>query len=205
MGLDKLKLIDARATVIKAWWLPFSMLLLALVLAFGGEATRVALRFDRPGILEGDWWRLISGHFVHLGGAHFALNAAGLGLVWYLVGKSFNGSRWLLIVIACLLGMDLGFWFLKPEISWYVGLSGLLHGLLAAGLAEKLRQPETETFILAALLLGKLAFEQLSGPLPGSEGTAGGPVVVDAHLFGAVSGALAAILLRIRVQPGAPI
>ncbi|MGB5719736.1 MAG: rhombosortase [Woeseiaceae bacterium] len=205
MGLDKLKLIDARATIIKAWWLPFSMLLLALVLAFGGEATRVALRFDRPGILEGDWWRLISGHFVHLGGAHFALNAAGLGLVWYLVGKSFNGSRWLLIVIACLLGMDLGFWFLKPEISWYVGLSGLLHGLLAAGLAEKLRQPETETFILAALLLGKLAFEQLSGPLPGSEGTAGGPVVVDAHLFGAVSGVLAAILLRIRVQPGAPI
>ncbi len=205
MGLDKLKLIDARATVIKAWWLPFSMFLLALVLAFGGEATRVALRFDRPGILEGDWWRLISGHFVHLGGAHFALNAAGLGLVWYLVGKSFNGSRWLLIVIACLLGMDLGFWLLKPELSWYVGLSGLLHGLLAAGLAEKLRQPDTETFILAALLLGKLAFEQLSGPLPGSEGTAGGPVVVDAHLFGAVSGALAAILLRIRVQPGAPI
>jgi rhomboid family GlyGly-CTERM serine protease len=205
MGLDKLKLIDARATVIKAWWLPFSMFLLALVLAFGGEATRVALRFDRPGILEGDWWRLISGHFVHLGGAHFALNAAGLGLVWYLVGRSFNGSRWLLIVIACLLGMDLGFWFLKPQLSWYVGLSGLLHGLLAAGLAEKLRQPDIETFILAALLLGKLAFEQLSGPLPGSEGTAGGPVVVDAHLFGAVSGALAAILLRIRVQPGAPI
>jgi rhomboid family GlyGly-CTERM serine protease len=205
MGLDKLKVIDARATGIKAWSLPFSIFLLALVLAFGGEATRVALRFDRPGILEGDWWRLLSGHFVHLGGAHFALNAAGLGLVWYLVGRSFDGSRWLLIVIACLLGMDLGFWLLKPELSWYVGLSGLLHGLLAAGLAEKLRHPDTETFILAALLLGKLAFEQLSGPLPGSEGTAGGPVVVDAHLFGAFSGALAAILLRIRVRPGAPI
>jgi hypothetical protein len=54
-------------------------------------------------------------------------------------------------------------------------------------------------------LLGKLAWEQFSGPLPGSEGTAGGPVIVDSHLFGALGGALTALTLRIRVRPATPI
>jgi membrane associated rhomboid family serine protease len=84
-------------------------------------------------------------------------------------------------------------------------LSGLLHGILAAGLVERLRKPETETIVLTLLLVGKLVWEQLSGPLPGSEGTAGGTVVVDSHLFGALGGAAAAFFLRNRVRPAAPI
>jgi len=84
-------------------------------------------------------------------------------------------------------------------------LSGLLHGTLAAGLMEKLRKPDREALILMLLLLAKLAWEQFSGPLPGSESTAGGTVVVDSHLFGALGGVVAAILLRIRVRHTASI
>jgi membrane associated rhomboid family serine protease len=40
----------------------------------------------------------------------------------------------------------------------------------------------------------KLAVEQWLGPLWLTAEAAGGPVVVDAHLFGALGGALAAIL-----------
>jgi len=192
-------------TVRGSWWLPLVVLSLGFVLLLGGEAARIGFRFDRAGIQSGELWRLITGHFVHLGGAHFALNAAGLGLVWYLVGSAFDWRRWLIIAAVCLLAMDLGFWFLNPPIGWYVGLSGLLHGFLAAGLAERLRKPEAETLLLAALLIGKLVWEQLSGPLPGSEGTAGGPVVVDAHLFGAIGGVLTALGLRISTRSAAPI
>ena len=85
---------------------------------------------------------------------------------------------------------------------WYVGLSGLLHGLLAAGITTKLRQPDGETLLLAGLLIGKLVWEQFGGPLPGSEVTSGGPVVVNAHLYGALGGCLGALLARVRVFSG---
>ncbi|MGI9238837.1 MAG: rhombosortase [Woeseiaceae bacterium] len=205
MGLHKRDVGTVRATAISGWWFPMLIVLLALLLVMGGESARLILRFDRTGILSGELWRLVTGHFIHLGVAHFALNAAGLGLVWYLVGTSFDWRGWLLVAAVSLVTMDLGLWFLNPALNWYVGLSGLLHGLLAAGLVRRLSKSDTETLVLAAFLLGKLAWEQLSGPLPGSEGTAGGPVVVDAHLFGAFGGALMAIALRIRTRRGTPI
>ncbi len=205
MGLDKPDRNGTKTFAISHWWLPITVFLLALILVIGGEAASVGLRFDRAAIQSGELWRLATGHFVHLGGPHFALNAAGLALVWFLVGQVFDWRQWLLILGVSLFTMDLGLWLLNPGLDWYVGLSGLLHGILAAGLVERLRRPDSETLVLAALVLGKLVWEQLSGPLPGSEGTAGGPVVVDAHLFGALGGVLAAIALRIRVRAAAAI
>ncbi len=180
-------------------------LLVAVLLLFGGETAREWLRFDREGIRAGEVWRLVSGHFVHLGWPHFALNAAGLALVWTLVGDVFDRPRWVLIAVTSILTMDIGLWIFDPELMWYVGLSGLLHGILAAALVKKLRKPDGETLALTVLLLGKLAWEQLVGPLPGSEGTSGGAVVVDSHLFGTLGGVLAAIWLCIRVRAARPI
>ena len=45
-----------------------------------------------------------------------------------------------------------------------------------------------DAWILLMLVIIKLAYEQLWGPMPGSESTAGGKVVVDAHLYGAIFG-----------------
>ena len=126
-------------------------------------------------------------------------------LVWYLVGDVFDWIRWVLVGLFTVITMDIGLWLFNPALMWYVGLSGLLHGILAAGLMEKLRKPDKEALILMLLLLGKLAWEQFSGPLPGSETAAGGMVVVDSHLFGALGGVMATILLRIRVRHTATI
>ncbi|MGI9247786.1 MAG: rhombosortase [Woeseiaceae bacterium] len=205
MGLHKIGRSTQSGIEIGQWLLPAIALLASVLLLFGGESTRDWLRFERAGISSGELWRLVSGHFVHLGWPHFALNAAGLALVWYLVGDAFDRRRWLVISAICILTMDLGLWIFDPELQWYVGLSGLLHGILAAGLIAHLNKPDYGTIALAVLLLAKLAWEQLSGPLPGSEGTAGGVVVVDSHLFGTLGGVLAAIMLRIRVRPATPI
>jgi len=48
------------------------------------------------------------------------------------------------------------------------------------------------------MLLAKLAYEQLYGALPGSAATAGGPVIVDAHLYGSIAGIIAAVAILIR-------
>ena len=101
--------------------------------------------------------------------------------------------------------MDAGFWFLNPELYWYVGMSGLLHGLLAAGIVTRLKDIDAETAILLLLLIAKISWEQWSGPVPGSESTSGGPVIVDAHLYGALGGVLGAFLARIRVESPASI
>ncbi len=205
MGLDKLDRNPEAAPGAGRWLLPVLVLLIAVLLALGGEMTRQWLRFDRVEIDAGELWRLVTGHFVHLGWSHLALNGAGLVLVWYLVGDAFDRLRWFLIGVFTVIIMDIGLWIFDPMLMWYVGLSGLLHGILAAGLMEKLRKPDREALILMLLLLAKLAWEQFSGPLPGSESTAGGTVVVDSHLFGALGGVVAAILLRIRVRHTASI
>ena len=159
-----------------------------------GEVGRTLLRFDRASILEGELWRLASGHFVHLGTMHFVLNALGLILVWLLVGMHFSAPQWLLVIGISLAGIDAGLWFLDPALNWYVGMSGLLHAMLAAGVVHGMRSVPRESIIIGLVLVVKIGFEQVVGPLPGSERTAGGAVVVNAHLYGVFAGAAAGIM-----------
>ena len=202
MGLIKGEPNTEIARPADGWRLPAAVLILATLLVFGGESTREWLRFEPDAIAAGEVWRLITGHLVHLGWSHFALDAVGLGLVWYLVGHAFKATGWAIVAMASVCAIDLGLWFVNPELQWYVGLSGVLHGILAAGIIVSCRQPRIELLALGFLLLAKLIWEQFYGPLPGSEGSSGGPVVVAAHLYGAIGGGLAGILaLLIRVRP----
>lgn len=189
---------------LRHWAVPVVIAIVAAVFELGGKPVRELLAFDRNGIAAGEAWRLLSGHFVHLGISHLALNLVGLALVWYLVGRHFTTVRWLFVAILSIVAMDAGFWWLNPELDWYVGLSGLLHGLLAAGLIVAVRERDREGLVIALFVIGKLAWEQWGGPLPGSEATAGGAVIVDAHLYGAIGGALAGIVAGFtgrRVRP----
>ena len=187
--------------LLHAWALPGTIVIIATVALLIGDVATEALRYDRAAIASGEFLRLVSGHAVHLGVAHYLLNVAGLLVVWYLVGAAFPNRVWVVIISASIAAMDAGFWFLLPTLGWYVGLSGLLHGILAAGITGIWRTRRTEALILAALMLGKLIYEALIGPLPGSEGTAGGDVVTEAHLLGAIGGFLAGLLFSIRVRP----
>ena len=189
---------------LRHWAVPVVIAIVAAVFELGGKPVRELLAFDRNGIAAGEAWRLLSGHFVHLGISHLSLNLVGLALVWYLVGRHFTTVRWLIVTILSIVAMDAGFWWLNPELDWYVGLSGLLHGLLAAGLVVAARERDREGLVIALFVIGKLAWEQWGGPLPGSEATAGGAVIVDAHLYGAIGGALAGIVAGFtgrRVRP----
>lgn len=194
MGLRKLAL--------RSWILPIAVSLTAILLQTGGAPLRAWLAWDRAALGAGEAWRLISGHFVHLGWTHLLLNLAGLLLVWSLVGRNFDRLRWGIVAVTSIVVMDTGFWLLNPELDWYVGLSGLLHGLLAAGLAVGMQRRDRESWVLAAFVIAKLGWEQFSGPLPGSEATSGGAVIVDAHLYGALGGILGAMLARYNPLPG---
>jgi rhomboid family GlyGly-CTERM serine protease len=204
MGLDK-SLESAESPSLKRWLIPAIFVAVALLIMLFGELGKEAMRYDRVWIAQGETWRLLSGHFAHLSWMHLVINSVGLLLVWFLVGRNHSLRHWLIIVALTIAFMDSAFWFLSPELYWYVGMSGMLHGLLAAGLVARFPDIDTETIILVLLMVAKIGWEQWNGPVPGSETTSGGPVVVDAHLYGAVGGAMAALLMRIRVKTAAAI
>lgn len=187
----------------RAWplWL-YMALMLALEYA-GAEAAREALRYQRAAVLaEGEIWRLLTGHLVHLGPSHLWLNLAALGVGWLLCGGAYSMGRWALLALACGLGISLAFLLFEPRLDWYVGQSGVLHGLLAAGALAWILRREPGGWPLLLLLASKLAWEQWSGPLPLSAESAGGPVVVDAHLYGALAGLAAGAALRAPARRG---
>ena len=191
--------------LIRAWALPAAIVIAATVVLLLGDDAALRLRYDRAAIDGGEILRLISGHAVHLGFAHYLLNVAGLLIVWYLVGEAFSTRAWAVVIATSIVTMDAGFWFLMPTLDWYVGLSGLLHGLLAAGISGIWRTHRFESLVLAVLIVSKLVYESLIGPLPGSEGTAGGDVVTAAHLLGAIGGFVAGLAFSIRVRSSLPI
>jgi len=171
---------------------------LLLASELGGDAARLALRYQRSAIAAGEWWRLVTGHFVHLGLEHAVLNGLGLALMWALFARDYSRRAWLVILAGTLAGVDLGLWLRDSTVEWYVGSSGVLHGVLAAGALAHLRRRELDGWIIAVFLVAKLTYEQLVGALPLTQG---GAVVVDAHLFGALGGLAAAAALKVRREP----
>jgi rhomboid family GlyGly-CTERM serine protease len=161
---------------------------LCTALSLGGDTARVWLRYERSGLVAGEAWRLLTGHVVHLGWGHLALNLAALGVLARLFENVLGRLEWLLVTVAAAAAIDLGLYFISSGTEWYVGFSGVLHGLLVAGSLKLIVARETTGPFLLGLILIKLIWEQLGGPLPYSELTSGGAVIVQAHLYGAVGG-----------------
>jgi rhomboid family GlyGly-CTERM serine protease len=169
-----------------------ALIVISVVVQLMGPSWPHALRYERTGILAGQWWRLLSAHVVHLGWSHLALNSAALLLIAYALGEHLGPRLWLGVTAVSALCVSLGLLLARPEVAWYVGLSGLAHGLFLAGawgLAQRHRMAGLACLAAAAL---KIGHEQMAGALAGSAAWLGGEVIVDAHLFGAVGGLLTA-------------
>ena len=163
-----------------------------------GEPARRVLSFDREAIGAGQWWRLLSAHFVHVDLEHAVLNSLGLVLMWALFARDYSPWRWAAIYCGSAIAVSIGLWYANPELQWYVGASGALHGVMAAGTIAHLRRRDLDGWILAIFIVGKLAYEQLAGALPFAGTT---NTIVDAHLYGALGGVVLALLMNSRRQP----
>ena len=171
---------------------------LFVLLTLTGDAGRAWLRYDRAALASGELWRLVTAHLVHLDLHHALLNCLGLLLMWILFARDYAPRQWLAIVLGSIAAIDAGLALWDSTLRWYVGSSGALHGIMAAGILARLHRRERDGWLLAAFLVGKLAWEQGVGALPlsGSD-----PVVVDAHLFGAAGGLAAAAFLKGAREP----
>ena len=176
--------------------LPISLAFIVTFIGLFGSDMTLWLRFDRNAILSGEIWRLFTGHLAHLSWSHLLMNVLGLALVWGLFDRYLPTKRWLHTLLFSAFGISLMLLVVDSHLRWYVGLSGVLHGMFMVGVLYDLKSGRWDSKLLLVLLIAKLLFEQLVGPLPGTEKTAGGSVVVDAHLFGALMGVITYYIFR---------
>ena len=169
---------------------------LLLLPEIGGDAARIALRYERMAIAGGEWWRLITAHFVHIDLEHTLLNLMGVVLMWAIFARDLSPRQWLIVTTVVVLTIDGGLWFRDKGVDWYVGASGALHGFMAAGTYVHVRRGDLDGWILVVFIVLKLGYEQLHGVLPFAE--SGMPVVLNAHLYGAIGGVIAAACLKPR-------
>lgn len=179
-------------------WALLALCALLVLITLSGEPGRHWLRYDRAALAGGELWRLVTGHLVHLDLHHTLLNCLGILLMWALFARDYPPRQWLVIVLGSIAVIDAGLALWDSTLRWYVGSSGALHGVMAAGTLAHLRRRERDGWLLAAFLAGKLVWEQSFGALPLSGDD---PVVVDAHLFGAAGGLAAAAFLKGTPEP----
>jgi rhomboid family GlyGly-CTERM serine protease len=172
---------------------PFVLCLPLALLGLDGQSS---LAYQRSAIADGgQYWRLLTAHVVHTNLAHTLLNLAAWPLVFLLGHQVLSAKVWGAVFVLCALGVSAGLWWFSPEVQWYVGLSGVLHGLLVLSAIAAWWHWRPLALAILLGLLAKLCWEQVVGVLPGSTAWIESPVIVDAHLYGAVSGLLFAIVL----------
>lgn len=94
------------------------------------EAAIVVGAYYKPFILAGEWWRLLTGGFVHISLAHILMNALSLWSLGYILEPYLGKGRFLLILLCSVMGGSL-FLFAAGENMVAVGISGGLYGLMA--------------------------------------------------------------------------
>lgn len=170
------------------WLSPVALAALILLLLAGGQPVRAVLAYERAALEHGQIWRLVTGHLVHLGWYHAVLNLIALLALCLLCPQPLSPREWIRRLTVLSVSISLMLYAFVPTVVWYVGLSGVLHGLFLLGLVPMARRGDRVAIACLLYLLAKLTWEQVMGT-PVSDATAiGGRVVTEAHLFGTLAG-----------------
>ena len=149
-----------------------------------------------PEIADGDWWRVISGGFLHAGFLHLLLNMYVLYIAGSILEPGIGTPRFLGIYFVSLIAGSLGALIVDPN-TVTVGASGAIFGLMAAVIVvARGRGVEqlASQFGLFVVLNLVLTFS-ISG------------ISIGAHVGGLIGGAVAAALVilverRMSGRPG---
>ena len=146
----------------------------------------------------GEWWRLLTGGFLHFGPIHLLFNMMALWVIGRDVEPALGRGRFLAVYLVSLLGASTAVMLLTTPGANVAGASGAVFGLMGAlvVLLRRLRIPLGQVGGLVAINLA------ITFLLPG--------ISVAGHLGGLVTGAVATAALvyapaqrRTPVQVGA--
>ncbi|MDX1804899.1 MAG: rhombosortase [Alcanivorax sp.] len=176
---------------LRPWYLGLAAVMVLLGLAC--QQVNPWLAFDRHAIEQGQWWRLISCHFVHLTPWHMLLNLSGFLLCGYFFEDLLSRARVAWWALAGGLIEGLALYLLDPNLQHYAGLSGILHSLLVMCLLLGWRGNPWLHSLVLAVIAGRIFFEQQPGyNVDYLQAWIHGKVYVNAHLYGAITGVILA-------------
>ena len=169
----------------------WAILLPFIFITVAATLSDIDMAYEREDIVSGQWWRMVSCHFKHFGWSHWLLNCIGLGFILMLF-DSLPFAQWIWAFLCSALAVSFGLLWLDPQVAWYIGFSGVLHGFLMFGAILSFRLQPVISSLVLVVVAGKLTYEQLVGADMELENFIGGSVLVNAHLYGGVGGVMAA-------------
>jgi rhomboid family GlyGly-CTERM serine protease len=161
-----------------------------------------ALVFDRERVLAGEWWRIVTGHFVHFSPSHLAWNLAVIvpAGIW-AERVAPTRTRVLFPLAAALIGGAL--LAFEPQLARYGGLSGIATGVVVLLAAVRLKQRATNPWfwrgVLALIALKIVAEIGFASQLFARFANPDVRSVPLSHIAGAAAGLLALSLPRPRL------
>ena len=179
------------------------IILCAVLFLFEPQASHY-LAFDRMQIEQFQWWRLLTANLLHTNANHLLLNLIAVALLWALHGQYFRlGQYTLMFFILCISTTLLIYGFAK-QLQWYVGLSGVLHGVFLIGAYFDIKQGMKTGWLLLIGVLIKVGHEQIFGASQDIADLINATVAIDAHLFGTISGLMIIVILygKLRLTEG---
>ena len=181
-----------------------NVLIAVIMAAVAGDTADLGALIDfganvKSATAAGDWWRLISSNFLHVGLLHLALNMYGLWVLGRLVEQFHGRTRMAIIYMgAGVFGAAASLWFGGPATS--AGASGAIFGLLGAAVAELGLHRRHYPRRWSSALLGNLVFLAAANVAIGFMY----PMIdQSAHLGGLAAGTVLGALLSRRL-PFAP-
>lgn len=134
-------------------------------LAYASPGVAAALIFDRVAILDGQVWRIVTGHTVHFSTTHLILDVLAFALAGGVIEyKGYARAGVLYLVMAAIIGVSL--LLFEPGMYYYGGLSGLACGALVYLAWSGLRGSSALRLVSVTLLVvvfSKIAVELYSG------------------------------------------
>ena len=159
------------------------------------------MEYQRSLIEQGEYWRFITGHFVHVGPEHLVVNLLGAVFILMLNWRWMASRSGLAATLFLAIWVSTGLWFLNPEVKGYSGFSGILYGLFViAVITQRLYTPFWKTGLVTLACL-KVFLEQASLFETREIGlNVGAPVVYDAHLYGLMGGLMSVLAMTLSTR-----
>lgn len=167
----------------------FAIGIVCAVTFFLSDSSTEAFRFDRTAISNGEWWRIVTSHFIHFSYGHLFLNLAALGLAGYVASPCSNLAPQILAWLWLIGFTGLGLWFLAPDLHYFVGLSGVLHGAMLVAIASSPYYSLRVRWVVGVVIISKVLWEQtgLYDDMANIE-IIGGRTEPRSHLYGTLAG-----------------
>lgn len=149
-------------------------------------------------IIDGQWWRILTGNFTHTNFAHLGMNLAGLWVISFI----FKPSTKALVSVLGSVSIAVGVLNFASSMNGYVGLSGTLHGLFGYFALREALSGRKSSWLLVVGVIAKVAWELTMGAPESTSALINARVAVESHLYGLLSGLSLAIVVTMLMKKG---